>query len=334
MNETFKICTKSVETGSDVSVAMIVTIIYAIIEIFGLCGNILVLLTVIYGQRRFQTHYYRLVFHLAICDIFLLLVGNVFFIVAPWLKDQNWSSSLGTATCHMILPLVGCVFITELALLVIIGILRHQAVTKPLEPRLSGRKLKYIITLVYIAPLFFYFPVFFSQQVTNEEYGYYVCESKWKDNLYFNIFSWILSVSLTFIPMVFLIVLYTKMCYSITLHQKNLKKLFSAETTHLTGNLNTAHHISIRHRQLHVEKNTKMIIVSVIVLLQFLIAVVPVQVLSNLVLLGREDDKFHLVWMLPLYFLVSCSFNPIVYGFGDKTIRKGYKEIGKKIFSC
>jgi hypothetical protein len=143
---------------------LIISICYAMIEVFGLCGNILVILTVYSGRRRFQSNYYRLVFHLAICDILLLLTGNLIFTVGPWIENQYWSNSLRTVSCIIISPLVSSLFNTELAILVVIAILRHKAVTQPLQPRLSGKKLQYIITLIYIFPLFVNIPKFLSQQ--------------------------------------------------------------------------------------------------------------------------------------------------------------------------
>jgi hypothetical protein len=85
MNGTFEI--------NDFPNTLIVSICYAIIEVFGLCGNIPVILTVYSGRRRFQANYYRLVFHLAICDTLLLLSGNLMFTVGPWMENQDRSNN-------------------------------------------------------------------------------------------------------------------------------------------------------------------------------------------------------------------------------------------------
>jgi hypothetical protein len=173
MNGTFEI--------NDFPNTLIILICYAIIEVFGLCGNILVILTVCSGRRRFQSNYYRLVFHLAICDTLLLLTGNLMFTVGPWMENQYWFNNMRTVLCVIISPLIGCLFTTELAILVVIAILRHKAVTQPLQPRLSGKKLQYIIALLYIGPLFFNIPTFLSQQFTSAG----LCTNKWEDYIYF-----------------------------------------------------------------------------------------------------------------------------------------------------
>ena len=301
----------------DFSKKLIVTIVYAIIEVFGLCSNALLILTIFCGRRRFQTNYYRLVFQLAVCDIVLLLTGNLTSTVGPWIENSYWSSTLGHATCIAVHPFVSCLFHTELALLITIAILRYKAVTKPHRPTVSAKKLRYIIALAYIAPVFFTAPKFLSQQVTARE-----CTSKWKDNIYFHIYYSIDNIVITLVSMMFLIVLYTKMCYSMALHQQNLRSFSSAE---LGSNVGKRHHF------LRMKKNAKMVTVSVIVLAQFCAAVLPIRVLNQLVIYGKDEEMFHLVWVLPLYFLVSCSFNPMVYGFGDKTIREGYRVALKKI---
>ena len=171
---------------------LIVSICYAIIEVFGLCGNILVILTVYSGRRRFQSNYYRLVFYLAICDILLLLSGNLIFTVGPWIENQYLSNSLRTVSCVIISPLVSSLFNAELAILVVIAILRHKAVTQPLQPRLSGKRLRYIIALLYIVPLFFNMPTFLSQQFTSSG----LCTNKWEDNIYFSIYGWIANIAI------------------------------------------------------------------------------------------------------------------------------------------
>ena len=303
---------------------LIISICYTIIELFGLCGNILVIWTLNRGRRRLQTNYYLLVFHLAICDVALLLIGNVFFTLQPWLEKQLRFSNLEMISCIILPPLLSCIFTTELALLVVIAMLRHRAVTEPFQPSLTSKKLGCIILLVYITPLLLHLPKFFSQQVTADTF----CFNKWRSNTYFNVYNWILDLGIILIAMAFLIVLYTKMSYTMAIHRKRIKKLFSSDVTCLTKQrANNATEAAYR-------KNAKMIIISVIVLAQFFIAVLPIRVLGKVVASGQEEDKIHMVWMLPLYFLVSCSFNPVVYGFGDKTIREGYKIVVTNLFSC
>jgi hypothetical protein len=211
----------------------------------------------------------------------------------------------------------------------VIAILRHKAVTQPLQPRLSWKKLQYIIALLYIAPLFVNFPKFLSQQF---EASSELCSNKWEDNIYFFIYDWILNIGETLVFMVFLIVLYAKMCYSLVLHQNNLRRLFSPQTTNISDD--AAKRATTSHQHLRIEKNTKMITVSVVVLAQFFIAVFPLSVLGRMVAHDREDAQFHVIWSMPLYFLLSCSFNPIVYGISDKTIREGYKMGLKKLCCC
>ena len=310
------------------STNLITTICYGIIGLFGLCGNILVIWTLCKGRRRLQTNYYRLVFHLAICDITLLLIGNAFFTVEPWLEKQFWFSEIRMISCIIVFPLLSCIYTTVLALLVVIAILRHKAITRPFEPSLTARKLRYVIILVYITPLFLHVPQFFSQQYVDK-----LCINKWSSSIFYHVYSWTIDLGIIFIAMIFLLVLYTKMCYAMALHQKNIRTLFSPQITR-PGRTPEIDHVNKVANYFRVGKNAKMIIVSVIVLAQFFIAVLPIRVLGKIVAHGSKEDEFHMRWMLPLYFLVSCSFNPIVYAFGDKTILEGYKTVLSNLFSC
>ena len=172
---------------------------YSIIEVFGLCGNILVILTVYSGRRRFQANYYRLVFHLSICDMLLLLTGNLIFTVGPWIENQYLSSNLGTVSCVIISPLIGCLFTTE-----------------------PGKRCNLSL---HCFTSYSYFSVsqHFSHMQEFASSG--VCSNKWEDNTYFYIYGWVVNIAVTLVSMVFLIVLYAKMCYLLALHQQKFQEI-------------------------------------------------------------------------------------------------------------
>ena len=240
--------TESFEREVNFSKKLIVSVVYAIIEVFGVCGNVLVILTICCGRRRFQTNYYRLVFQLAICDIVLLLTGNLMLTISPWIENHYWSNELMNAVCVKVFPLVVCLFHTELLLRITIALLRYKAVTQPFRPKTGAKKLKYIIAFAYIFPIFFSIPKFLSQQVKDAD----LCRRRWEDhNIYYNIYYFIDNVAVILVSLMFLVVLYTKMCYSIALHQKDLKNLSFCDV----GN----YHSQIHHH-LCREKNTKMIV--------------------------------------------------------------------------
>ena len=71
MNRVSSNLTAANEKDSNSS-AILITVSNGIIQLFGLCENILIILTIGSGPRRFQSNYYRLVFHLAACDVVLL----------------------------------------------------------------------------------------------------------------------------------------------------------------------------------------------------------------------------------------------------------------------
>jgi hypothetical protein len=157
----------------------------------------------------------------------------------------------------------------------VIAILRHKAVTQPLQPRLSGKRLQYIIALLYIVPLFFIMPTFLSQQFTSAG----LCTNKWEDNIYFSIYGWIANIAIILVSVMFF-VLYVKMCYSLALHHKNFRRLFSPQTTNLSDD--ATERVTSSHQHLRIEKNTKMITVSMVDLVQFFTAVASVGVLVRL----------------------------------------------------
>ena len=138
-----------------------ISLTYITIEIFGLCGNILVIFSIC-SSRRLKTNYYFLVFHTAICDIIMVLSGNLLFLV-PSLGDSTLRTMM---SCRVILPMCQSIFLCESLFLVIIALLRYKAVNDPLRPQLSRKKLIYIVASVYIIAFIFQVPSFVFDEAT------------------------------------------------------------------------------------------------------------------------------------------------------------------------
>ena len=290
-----------------------VSLSYVVIELFCLFGNTLVIFAIC-NSCRLKTNYYLLVFHVAVCDIVLVLSGNMLFCIP--LVDQNISVEtfntlvkIGAISWY---PFTTYIFVCECSFLVIIAVQRYKAVTKPLQPKLSRKRLHYIVSGVYIIPLLLH--------VLNT-----YCSSRWNQNKYFEIFQWIWELVVTMFPLILIVVLYTKMCRSLLRHNKRTKELFHSGVSNSNQTIATL-----------LKRNYRTIITSMVVVVQFFATVLPARVIHLLMHRIRTIPVagYHVYWAMMLYMLGSCGLNPIIYGLLDKTLRAAYVKCFKKLLNC
>ena len=120
-----------------------------IVIVFGILGNILVILSVLRQNKMLRNNYYFLILHLAFCDLAGLIL---YFIEYYWPGGR-----LPICNCHM-LTCRGFVFdyffkFAAVGMLLIISLLRYRAVVYPLKPSIGRRKLKVVCGLVYLVGL-------------------------------------------------------------------------------------------------------------------------------------------------------------------------------------
>ena len=288
-----------------------VSLSYVVIELFCLFGNTLVIFAIC-NSCRLKTNYYVLVFHVAVCDIVLVLSGNLLFCTP--LVDQNMSvetyNTLNKIGVIFWYPFATNIFVCECSFLLIIAVQRYKAVTKPLQPKLSRKRLHHIVSGVYIISLILH--------VLNA-----YCSSRWNQNKYFEICQWIWDLLVTMFPLILIVALYTKMCRSLLLHNNRTKELFHSGVSSSNQIIATS-----------LKRNYRTIITSMVIVVQFFATVLPARVIHLLVHRIRTIHVagYHVYWAMMLYILGSCGLNPIIYGLLDKTLRAAYVKCFKKTF--
>ena len=293
-----------------------ISLTYITIELFGLCGNILVIFSIC-SSRRLNTNYYFLVFHVAICDIVMVLLGNLLFSLL--LRDMSYSTftTLQMISCIVTLPMSQSIYLCESLFLVIIALLRYKAVNDPLRPHLSRKKLTYIVASVYIIAFIVHVPIF-----VLDEAKVFACRSTGDQSISIKIYNNIFESIVTLLPFTVLAVLYFKMCRSLLQHNKKVKQLFySRVTTGEEEKTNTA-----------LARNYKTLITSFVIVVQLFISVLPARIIHMLTLAEIKENDYHAMWSMMLYFLGVCTLNPVIYGLGDKTLRASYVKCFKKLF--
>ena len=118
----------------------------ACVIIFGILGNILVIITILRQKNVLKNNYYFLVLHLAICDLGALVIYLVksinFELLDEPLFDYTKFYCLGYYVNFFIQ-------VSGTGMMLMISVLRYRATVHPLKPAIARRKLKAACGLVY-----------------------------------------------------------------------------------------------------------------------------------------------------------------------------------------
>ena len=125
---------------------------YPVVVVFGIFGNILVILSILRQKKNLlKNNYYFLVLHLAICDLAPLIICIFNIVDVSWLEEPL-SDHSPTITCHVYVISEAFQF-AGIGMMLIISLLRYRVTVHPLKPAISRWKLKVLCGLVYLVGL-------------------------------------------------------------------------------------------------------------------------------------------------------------------------------------
>ena len=153
--------------------------------------------------------------------------------------------------------------------------------------------------------------------------------NSWKERFVYKIYIIGLDHVRFYFPLIFMVVLYGKIYHLLNLHGKFMQNI-------LDSNENSRHQtvLNARLSDTRQNRNTKLVIVSFVIVAFFGVSNLPIHVwsvLSHLNVIPQEIVYRQSSWILSLYFFGICVINPIIYAFGDKTLLAGYKKALSKI---
>ena len=188
---------------------------YTLVIVFGIVGNILVILSILRQKRNLlKINYYFLVLHLAICDLAVLIIYLFVAVEGYWLKEPL-SVHSSMITCHVYVIAVAFQ-LTGVGMMLIISLLRYRTTVHPLKPAISRRELKVVCGLVYILGLILaggtHLPLCFIK--SNVVYVAYL-KFYWAFFVFF----------VYFVPTIFMAVVYCKIGRSLNKQNKYMKRV-------------------------------------------------------------------------------------------------------------
>ncbi len=242
----------------------ILGLLLTLVILFGYCGNILVVYSILKERRLLKSNYYYLVLNLAICDAFHVVTALRF-------NYTNWFKAwpLTAVSCKIWLYFEMLLCHSGVQFMVLICIFRYRAVLYPLKPPIPRRKLKLMPILLFIIISIYLIPYI----IIFEYSPHKGCYQKWSNKTLGIIYT-SLSLNLHFLlPVTIMSVLYYKICRALVSEAKKMNFLQETENvSRIQDSMNEPreHSQRIRHN-----RNTRTFLVSAMSVSIFTLAAFP-----------------------------------------------------------
>ena len=277
-----------------------------VIVVFGIVGNVLVIISILKQKNMLKNNYYFLVLHLAFCDLGVLIIYLLDFIDTFWFGRALYIDSF----MYCVLNSVFYVFqVSGLGMMLMISVLRYRATVHPLKPAISRPKVKIVSSFVYTVGFI-------------AGYGP-VAPLCWNDfDTVYLTYHWGYIISCYYIlPGIFLAVVYSKIVQALFQQNKFMKSLCSnparREASSSTGNI------------LRLLRNRKVVFICLVTVLCSAIGNIPMTVVLISYMANFHNFISKNIWILycanVLRVAGTHSANPIIYGLMDKKFLKFWK---------
>ena len=295
------------------------SLVFAAIQIFGMAGNFLVIISVL-TKRRLHTNYYLTVLQLSICDSGLLACSLIAWQVFPWMFYNDHGFKSFGFICKLSLTGVSWFYTNGAYFMILIGYLRYRSVVKPFKERLRRKRMLLTIALLYLISTVLLAPRFISI-----DKGHSRCFDTYSGIFLYDLYSYSLPVIQFLFPMISLTFLYAKLCFSLHKHSKNIQ---SCNMTHNRQNV-TKSRLEFALQQ----RNKKAVLTGIIIVAFYGFSNVPIQMQAHMTFVDRYYDTKRAFWTSALFYIGSACVNPYVYALLDDAIFASFKK-RLKMFCC
>ncbi len=282
----------------------------AVVIVFGILGNILVIISILRQKNLLKSNYYYLVLHLAICDLGALIIYLLHHINWNFLKEPLFVVTfycLFHAVCYTLAAAGAC-------MMLVISVLRYRATVHPLKPAISRRKLKVVCGLVYVVGLI-------------AGYGPAMpkCFIHWNDAYDKYHLVYFLS-SVIFFPTIFMAVVYFKIGRTLIKQSQYIKNVCKnpLRRSAPSSSFNIMKHI----------RNRKTLFVCLNTVFCYAVGNILMTVCLIWEIVDEDSLITRYIWIFYLGNILrmagSHSVNPLIYGILDKRLFQFWKLCRKK----
>ena len=301
---------------------LLAAILCSSIQLFGIAGNALVI-HAISTQRRFQTDYYYLAYHLAVSDLIVLLTFT----------DQTlylWLPSLPLLTTSVMCKLyyfVQVVFYTSgVVFLLSIGLVRYRGIVHPFKVKLTRSQLRCVVIAGYLGSLLVSTPYSMSFQNKNNR-----CVLTHK-RYYYNVVMTLLTFFVNFLaPVVALHVLYLKIVYQLWVQQQTFvgDELPRTASRRQGNNMRCSNEVQAKQRRF-----SRAVFVSFVVVVLFSLCSAPFEILWLVDVVVKAEISRVPTWAFLIKLLGTCAVNAFIYGVADSGLKQSFRQTFRRIMKC
>ena len=271
------------------------------VMVFGILGNILVIISIARQKQLLKKNYYFLVLHLAVCDLVALIL----------LLLSCMSDLLGVAGYRGFD--IGCLFhvlhvpfyYSGVAMMLVISVLRYRATVHPLKPAISRAKLIKVCYVLHVADSIIGLGLA-SPQCFDAKPNYHI----------YRTFIDGFDLLLYLVPTTFMIVCYCKIGRALVKQNKQIKRVGS---------------VAVRNRH---NRDRRIFLVSLCTVLCFADGRLIYSVSLIWILAGTYSLYVKHLWVGYIGHILiaggTVSANPLIYGILDKRMFKFLKLCRKK----
>ena len=315
---TFENITKPMESLSEpLAMRWTLRLLYILVFLFGIVGNVVVCIAVI-RRKRLRSSNNLFTFNLACADLIVVII-YVPTQMTAFENGHNWA--LGDTMCRIAYIIIPLCLSASIGSLLAITVNRYRAMVYPMKLRLTMRKIKLIIAVMWITSLFIALPIIFVAGTETYENGQTYCsEPGWPDGSNIDKVYWISIFLLQYVvPLVVIIILSTIAAWRL---RKNT--LFNRRRGSLVITK------AVRRRMHQGAKITKLLFALVCI---YAICMLPQHVVffwmeyGNLKQMGFKMYIFRFSNVFPM---ANCALNPIAYGTLNKEFGMVFKRLLKR----
>ena len=291
-------------------------LIFIIVFLVGVVGNAVVCVAVI-RRKRMRTSNNIFTFNLALCDLLNVLI----FLptqMAAFENDHNWAT--GDFMCHFTYILVPLCLSASIGTLLAITSDRYRAIAYPMKPRLSGKKVKIILAIIWITSLLICFPLIFVAGEQRPAPGKIYCDEEWPEPIYAKIYWNFIFVIQYVLPLAIIVVL--AVLIAVKIRQNNAMQMLPKSSQVIAA--------AVRQRMKQTSKITNMLIALVIL---YAVCMLPQHIVFLWYTYGNLAGSKYFIYVLRfanVFPMANSALNPIAYG----TLNKEFKKVFKSFFTC
>ena len=291
-------------------------LIFIVVFVVGIIGNSVVCVAVI-RRKRMRTSNNIFTFNLALCD----LLNVVIFLptqMAAFENNHNWAT--GNFMCHFTYILVPLCLSASIGTLLAITSDRYRAIAYPMKPRLSGRKVKIILAVIWITSFVICSPLLYVAGIVRPKPGKVYCDEKWPDPLYSELYWNFIFVIQYILPLAIIVVL--AVLIAVKIRKNNTMKMLPKSSQVIAA--------AVRQRMKQTSKITNMLVALVIL---YAICMLPQHFVFLWSKYGDLSNSKYFVYVLRfsnVFPMANSALNPIAYG----TLNKEFKKVFKSFFRC